>query len=52
VLPVVRTYADAEPRQCVALIGSFGTLELAARNASAAELLGAGPGDAVVIETG
>lgn len=51
-LPVVGTYADAEPRQCVALIGSFGTLELAARNASAAELLGAGPGDAVVIELG
>lgn len=51
-LPVVRTYADAEPGQCVALVGSFGTLELAARNASAAELLGAGPGDAVAIELG
>ena len=51
-LPVVRTYADAAVGQCVALLGSFGTLELAARNASAAELLGAGPGDAVVIEVG
>lgn len=49
-LAVVRTYADAEPGQCIALIGSFGTLELAARNASAAELLGAGPGDLVAIE--
>lgn len=51
-LPVVRTYADAAVGQCVALLGSFGTLELAARNANAAELLGAGPGDAVVIEVG
>jgi S-adenosylmethionine hydrolase len=51
-LDVVRTYADAEPGQCVALVGSFGTLELAARNASAAELLGAGPGDLVSIEAG
>lgn len=50
-LAVVRTYADAEPGQCVALVGSFGTLEVAARNASAAELLGAGPGDLVSIET-
>jgi len=49
-LSVVRTYADAEPGQCVALVGSFGTLELAARDASAAELLGAGPGDLVSIE--
>ena len=49
-LAVVRTYADAEPGQCVALVGSFGTLELAARDASAAELLGAGPGDLVSIE--
>lgn len=51
-LNVVRTYADAQPGQCVALVGSFETLELAARDASAAELLGAGPGDLVSIEAG
>lgn len=51
-LTVVRTYANAEPGQCVALVGSFGTLEIAARDASAAEILRAGPGDLVSIEAG
>src|SRR5690606_5052696 len=34
-VPLVRTYAEAEPGQCVALIGSFGTLEVAARDSDA-----------------
>ena len=36
----------------VALVGSFGTLEVAACNASAAQLLRASPGDLVSIEAG
>ncbi|HEU5073270.1 MAG TPA: SAM-dependent chlorinase/fluorinase [Polyangiaceae bacterium] len=49
-LPVVRTYAEAAPGQCVALIGSLGTLEVAARDGSAAQLLGAGVGAVVSVE--
>lgn len=51
-LAVVQTYADAASGQCVALVGSFGTLEVAACNASAAQLLRASPGDLVSIEAG
>ncbi len=38
------TYAEAEPGEYVGVINSFGTLELARRNSSAAQALGAGPG--------
>lgn len=47
---VVHTYAEAVPGQGVALIGSLGTLEIAVRNGSAAELLGVGAGAVVSIE--
>ena len=40
-LPVVRTYADVEPGSPLAYIGSSGDLELAIREGSAAEWLGA-----------
>jgi hypothetical protein len=50
-VPQVRTYADAKPGQCVALVGSFDTLEIAARDASAAMLLGVKLGDRVFIES-
>ena len=47
VLPVLGTYGDAEAGQALALLGSEGELELAVRDGSAAEALGAGRGDAV-----
>ena len=47
VLPLLRTYADAAPGQCIALIGSFDTLELAARDSNAARLLGLSRGDSI-----
>ncbi len=40
----VGTYAEAREGECVALVSSFGLVEVAARNQSAAVLLGAGPG--------
>lgn len=45
----VRTYGDASPDEPVALIDSFGLLELACRNADAARTLGLGPGDRVTV---
>jgi S-adenosylmethionine hydrolase len=47
--PVRRTYSDAEPGQILALINAFGTLEIACRNASAAEILGLGRGATVTL---
>ncbi len=38
------TYAEAEPGEYVGVINSFGTLELARRDSSAAQALGVGPG--------
>ena len=46
-LPLMRTYADANPGECMALVGSFDTLEIAARDSSAARLLGLTTGDTV-----
>lgn len=46
---VVRTYADAEDGETIALINSDGMLEIAMRDADAADTLGAGRGDAVVL---
>lgn len=37
-------YAQVEPGELIALVSSFGTLEIACRNGNAAELLGAGRG--------
>lgn len=48
---LVRTYADAEAGQPIALIGSRGTLEVSVRDGSAAALLDAARGAAVVVET-
>ncbi len=44
------TYADISPGALVAYIGSFGQLEIAVRDGSAAGRLGAGPGTKVVLE--
>jgi S-adenosylmethionine hydrolase len=46
-IPVVGTYGEGEPRQIVALVNSDGRLEVAARDASAAELLNASVGTRV-----
>jgi S-adenosylmethionine hydrolase len=46
-IPVRRTYADVASGELLALRGSSGLLEVAANCASAAELLGVGPGDVV-----
>lgn len=43
-VPVGRTFADVAPRALVAYAGSDGTVEIAARGASAAATLGAGIG--------
>ncbi|CAN5747522.1 SAM-dependent chlorinase/fluorinase [soil metagenome] len=50
VVPLLTTYADALPGQLLAIIGSRGVLEIAVRDGSAAERLGAGPG--VIVEIG
>jgi S-adenosyl-L-methionine hydrolase (adenosine-forming) len=41
VLPLVGTYGDAAPGDCVAVLGSFGQIELIKRDGSAAIALGA-----------
>lgn len=43
----VRTFADAEPGELVALVGSFDAVEIAVRDGSAAELLQPTPGASV-----
>ena len=43
----VRTFADAAPGELVALVGSFGTIEVAVRDASAAQRLSPVPGASV-----
>lgn len=39
-LPLQRTYADVAERELLAYVGSYGLVEVAARNGSASELLG------------
>ncbi|MBN1979730.1 MAG: SAM-dependent chlorinase/fluorinase [Anaerolineae bacterium] len=46
---VRRTYAEVEPGEMLALVGSSGHLEIAVREGSAAERLGVRPGDKVVL---
>lgn len=46
-LRVVGTYSEAEPGECVALVSSFDTLEVAQRGGSAERALGLGRGQAV-----
>lgn len=43
------TYAEADPGEYVGVINSFGTLELARRDSSAAQALGVGPGFEVTV---
>ena len=47
----VETYAEAHEGECVALVSSFGLVEVAARNQSAAELLGASSGTRVALRS-
>ena len=47
-LPMVQTYAELLPGAMGGLLGSAGRLEIAAREGSAAEILGAGRGTGVV----
>jgi len=49
ILPFERTYAAAGRSEPLALVGSHGNLELAAREASGAEALGLSSGDEVVV---
>jgi hypothetical protein len=46
---VCRTYAQVEPGETLALVGSEGHLEIAVREGSAAQRAGLRPGDAVVL---
>jgi S-adenosylmethionine hydrolase len=46
-VPMVSSYAEGRPRQLIALIGSLGYVELAVRERSAAQLLGARRGERV-----
>ncbi|HTA92458.1 MAG TPA: SAM hydroxide adenosyltransferase, partial [Polyangiaceae bacterium] len=46
-VPLLGTYADAAPGDILALFGSFGCLELAAREGHAAATLGIGRGAVV-----
>lgn len=48
-IPLRATYADAEPGHALALINSYGTLEIAVARGSAYELLGVGRGEPVVL---
>ncbi len=48
-LPLLRTYGDTRPGQYLALINSFGVLEIARAEQSAAEGLGLGRGAPVVV---
>ncbi len=45
----VGTYGDAAPGECVALRGSFGTLEIAVREGNAQALLGVSAGEPVTL---
>jgi S-adenosylmethionine hydrolase len=51
-LRCVGTYSEAEPGECVALVSSFDTLEIAQRDGSAARTLGLGRGQAVRVVSG
>lgn len=48
-VPVRRTYADVAPGEVVALVGSSGLVEIAVRDGSASEMLGAMRGGVVVL---
>ena len=48
-VPVLRTYGDTRPGEYLALINSFGVLEIARAEQSAAEGLGLGRGAPVIV---
>jgi hypothetical protein len=48
-IPLLRTYADVAPGELLALVNSYGVVEIARAEQSAAELLGLGRGAPVVI---
>lgn len=48
-LPLLRTYADAEPGEALALVGSSGYVEVVVREGSAADTLGLERGSAVQV---
>jgi S-adenosyl-L-methionine hydrolase (adenosine-forming) len=50
-LPLRRTYGDARPGEFLALVNSFGVIEIARAEQSAAEALGLGRGAPVTIST-
>jgi S-adenosylmethionine hydrolase len=43
-VPIGRTFADVGSGELIAMVGSGGTLEIAARDRSAARLIGVGAG--------
>ena len=47
-IPLRRTYAEAAPGELLALVDSYGALEIAVREGNAAARLGIRPGDTVV----
>lgn len=49
-LPLLNTYSDVAKGKPLALIGSFGFLEIAVNKGSAAEMFSAGVGEPVVVE--
>ncbi len=49
IFPLLRTYGDTQPGQYLALVNSFGVLEIARAEQSAADGLGLGRGAPVVI---
>jgi S-adenosylmethionine hydrolase len=49
-IPIRGTYAEARPGALLALVDSYGALEIAVRDGSAAERLGIGPGAAITAE--
>jgi hypothetical protein len=51
-LRVLGTYAEANAGECIGLVSSFGTLEIAQRDGSAARALGAGPGAPIRVVLG
>lgn len=48
-VPLRRTYSDVEPGELLALCGSRDTIEIAVRDGSAADVLGAGRGERVTL---
>ena len=50
-IPVRRTYAEVEPGELVAVVGSTGFIEIATRDGNAAELLSLARGSPVTLKT-